>query len=391
MTELDVPPVHVASRRAPKLYVLPNLWWRRAWRRLDFDDRGALGLWAGVHVPLLVLAWAAGWVYRSTPDDVPVSGAFEHWDAAIYANIARYGYFSPHSTPHSIAFFPGFPLVLAAAHVILRNWVLTELVVSGVAGCFAVVSLARLAGNRGAVLYLLAMPAAVFLAVGYTESLFLAFAIPAWREATRDRWYRAALLAGLAGVVRPDGVFLTAALAVMALTTRGRRWDRLLNAATACLAVTGPAMYESYLWASTRTWNAWSGAMQAGWDLHQVTPVTAFKNTWWASFGHPYGADFGWEFQIEFASMAVIVLATLLFLWRRRWPEAVYCGLAAVSLGTETWYTTSMRTLLVLFPVWIALSRMEARRHWVRSAYLWVCAPLAAVVGLLFLAYQWAG
>ena len=33
------------------------------------------------------------------------------------------------------------------------------------------------------VLYLLTMPAAVFLTVGYTESLYLALAIPAWRAA----------------------------------------------------------------------------------------------------------------------------------------------------------------------------------------------------------------
>ena len=94
---------------------------------------------------------------------------------------------------------------------------------------------------------------------------------------------------------------------------------------------------------------------------------------------------------MELASLALIVLATLAFLWLRRWPAAVYCGLAAISLGTQTWYTTSMRTLLVLFPVWIALARLEARRPWVRYVYFGVSAPLAAVVGLLFLTYQAAG
>jgi hypothetical protein len=86
-----------------------------------------------------------------------------------------------------------------------------------------------------------------------------------------------------------------------------------------------------------------------------------------------------------------MVLATLAFLWWHRWPEAVYCGLAALALGTQTWYQTGPRTLLVLFPVWIALAGLGARRTWVQYVYLSVSAPLAAVVGLLFLSYQWAG
>ena len=193
-------------------------WWRPD---LSPDDRAALGMWAAAHLALFVLAWAAAWVYRATPGHAPLTGVFEHWDAALLRNIAQYGYFSPHSTANNIVFFPGYPVTLAAVHLILRNWVLSELVVSGIAGCFAVVSLSRLAGGRRAVLYLLTAPAAIFLMVGYTECLFLAFAIPAWHAAARGRWWRAALLAGLSGLVRPDAVFLIPALAVMALTGQG--------------------------------------------------------------------------------------------------------------------------------------------------------------------------
>jgi hypothetical protein len=225
--------------------------------------------------------------------------------------------------------------------------------------------------------------------VGYTECLFLAFAIPAWHAAARGRWWRAALLAGLSGLVRPDALFLIPALAVMALT--GPRGSRLANAAKACCALAGPAAYEIYLTVHTGTWEAWAKAYQAGWDLHLVTPVQALKTTWWAAFRHPFSAAYAFEFQLELATMAAIVLVTLAFLWWHRWPEAVYCGLAALALGTQTWYQGCPRTLLVLFPVWIALARLDAPRTWVRYVYLSVSAPLAVVVGLLFLSYQWAG
>ncbi len=362
----------------------------RRWRPdLSPDDRAALGMWAAAHLALFTLAWAAAWVYRATPSHAPLTGVFEHWDATLLRNIAEHGYFSPHSTANNTVFFPGYPMTLAAAHLILRNWVLAELVVSGIAGCFVVVSLSRLAGGRRAVLYLLTAPAAIVLMVGYTECLFLALAIPAWHAAARGRWWRAALLAGLSGLVRPDAVFLIPALAVMALT--GPRGRRLANSAKACCALAGPAAYEIYLTVRTGTWEAWEKAQQAGWDLHLVTPVQALKTTWWAAFRHRFSAADAFEFQLELAAMAAMVLAALAFLCWHRWPEAVYCGLPALALGTQTWYQACPRTLLVLFPVWIALAGLDARRTWIRYVYLSVSAPLAAVVGLLFLSYQWAG
>jgi hypothetical protein len=363
------------------------------WRSLGLspDDRAALGMWAAAHLAFLVLAWAAAWVYRASPHHAPLTGVFHYWDADRLQNIAQYGYFSPHSIANNTVFFPGYPMVLAAVHLILRNWVVSELVVSGVAGCFAVVSLSRLAGGRRAVLYLLTMPAAIFLMVGYGECLFLALAIPAWLAATRGRWWRTALLAGLSGLVRPDGVFLILALAVMALN--GPHGRRLANAAKTCCALAGPAAYEIYLTLRTGAWDTWSKADQAGWSLHVVTPVRALADSMWVAFGHHHGTSAGRAFvyQLELVSVAAMVVATLAFLWRSRRPEAVYCGLTALALTTQTYYQSCPRSLLVLFPVCVALGHLDARHPWVRYVYLSVSAPLAGVLGLLFLTHQWSG
>ncbi len=357
---------------------------------LSPDDRAALGIWAAAHAALLVLAWAAAWAFRSTLAHAPLTGGFEHWDAVLLRNIAQYGYFGPHSVPNNVAFFPGFPVVLSVTHLLLRNWVLSELAVSAVAGCFAVVSLARLAGQRRAVLYLATAPAAIFLMVGYSETLFLALAIPAWSAASRGRWWRAALLAGLAGLVRPDALFLIPALAVMALVQEpGRR--RLASAATACVALAGPAAYEIYLRTQTGSWTTWSRALRAGWDLHLSTPAQALRTTWWAAFRHAFSASTSFEFQVELGVMAVMLIAALAFACSRRWPEAVYCGLAVVAFGTSTWYETCPRTLLVLFPVWVALARLAARRAWITGAYLAISGPVAVVLAMLYLSGQWAG
>ena len=402
--------------------------WRRWLVSLSSEDRAALGIWATAHVALLVLAWAAAWAFRPAREHAPLTGRFEQWDAYLLRNIAQYGYFGAHSIHNNAAFFPGYPIVLAAAHLVVRNWVLAELLVPAVAGCFAVVSLARLAGGRRAVLYLVTAPAAIFLLVGYAETLFLALAVPAWLAARQGRWPRAALLAGLAGLVRPDALFLIPALAVMALTGSYQRgqltgpgsqpdpvrpadaaghaslggepirarvrdawWMRLVNALIAGTALAGPAAYELYLRLHTGSWMAWSHALQAGWDLHLSTPAQALRTTWWAAFRHPFSASTAFEFQLELGAMAAIALAAVAFAAWRRWPEAVYCGLAVVALGTSTWYQTAPRTLLVLFPVWIALARIGDRWPGVRYVYLAISAPIAVVLGMLYLSGLWAG
>jgi hypothetical protein len=45
----------------------------------------------------------------------------------------------------------------------------------------------------------------------------------------------------------------------------------------------------------------------------------------------------------------------------------------------------------VLFPVWVGLAGLEARRPWLRYAYFSVSAPLAVVLAMLYLSGQWSG
>jgi hypothetical protein len=89
--------------------------------------------------------------------------------------------------------------------------------------------------------------------------------------------------------------------------------------------------------------------------------------------------------------MAALVLVAVAFACWRRWPEAVFAGLAVVALGSATWYMSCPRTMLVIFPIWVALARLADRWPWLRYAYLSVSAPIAVVLGMLYLSGQWAG
>lgn len=369
--------------------------------RLDRADRASLGYWGLAHLVLILLAYTAAWVASPNTAHLPLLGGFQHWDALLLGNIAAHGYYGHGSIAHNVAFFPGYPLALAAVHLAVRNWVASGLLLSLVAGGVAVVSITRLAGTPRAALCLITVPVAVFLTVGYSESLFLAFAIPAWSAGRRGQWRRCGVYAALAAFTRPDGLFLTGALAIMALTrpdgerrrpaSRSPLRVRLSAVSGVALGLVGPGIYELYLCLHTGRLSAWADANQAGWGLHYVGPWQSLKASYWGAFQHPYGAEFGFMEQLEIVCLALMLAASLAFTVRRRWPEAVYCGLAVLALGTQTWYQSVPRTLLVLFPIWVALGRFTRTRPWAGAACLGLSGSLAAVIGLLYLSGAWAG
>jgi hypothetical protein len=45
----------------------------------------------------------------------------------------------------------------------------------------------------------------------------------------------------------------------------------------------------------------------------------------------------------------------------------------------------------VLFPIWVALARLDSRWPWFRYAYFGLSAPLAVVLAMLYLTGRWAG
>ena len=114
--------------------------------RLRPADRAALGIWLASRAVLLIVSLYSKYL---TPSGSSSSwlGLWQHWDWYRYLTIAEYGYTSgkgPAYDSNITAFFPGFPLVLRAVHMVVRDWAAAGLLVSLVAGGVAVVALARL-------------------------------------------------------------------------------------------------------------------------------------------------------------------------------------------------------------------------------------------------------
>ncbi|MEW9555682.1 mannosyltransferase family protein [Nonomuraea sp. NPDC050783] len=347
--------------------------------------RDALLLWLGSRAGLL-MATLLGATFAE------YAGKWRKWDAGLFITIAQYGYDGEPGRPPDAglpAFFPGLPVALRAAYFVVRDWETAGLLISLVAGAVAVVALARLAELEGAdgwmaVAALLAFPMAVFLAAGYSEALFLAFAVPAWLAARQERWPEAVLLAAGASCVRITGLFLAVALVVEFAVRRQpvRRAGWLLVPFLPLVA------YSAYHYARSGDWLAWKHAQEAGWGREFVWPWEAWRRTWGSAMG---GDDFAVAFRMEIAGAVVAVAVLVWLLVLRRWSELVYTGAQAAALMTSAYYLSIPRSLLLWFPLWVLVAKVATGRRWVIALYVLIAGPLMLLNTVRFLSGAWAG
>ncbi|WP_311931878.1 mannosyltransferase family protein [Microbispora sp. H11081] len=367
------------------------------WRRATVRD--ALLIWVGTRAGM-ILAALYGALIVSGQNRAPLLERWKHWDVGLFRKIAEFGYDgdpSQEPDPGLPAIFPGMPLAMRLVHLVVDDWILAGLIISFVAGAVAMVALARLAdfegptgAGRWAVLALVLCPTAVFLFAGYSEALFLAFALPAWLAARRRAWPLACALAAGASCVRITGLFLAAALIVEFVVSRTRRdgWAGWWRGAWLALPFAPILAYAAYQYSRTGDWLAWNNAQQTGWGRELVWPWQAFRTTWDST-----GGDEGFApmFRLEIAAVIVGVLLVVWLLLARRWAELVYVGLQLGALATSSFYMSIPRSVLLWWPLWVLIGRAGARYRSVIILYAAVIGPLMVPMMMSFLNSSWTG
>jgi hypothetical protein len=335
---------------------------------LTWSERRWLKVWTLAHLALIVLIYQLDSMNHRTFDQT-----VQAWDGNLLQNIAQHGYLHADSSANTIAFFPGYPILLNLTHDLTAgNWVVAELLISYVAGAVALIGLCRL--HPLAPRFILMSPAAIFLLVAYSEAPYLALAVWAWIYCQRKSYLTAGLLAMGAALIRVDGVFLMVALLVM-----GRNWRLLVG-------FVSPMSYLLYLHTRTGSWLAWSHAETVGWGRHTQSPISTWRASW--SYAGGAGGSYGAEEKIEIFCAIVMLLATIVFAVDRDWPAMIYCGITMMTLTTSTFYMSIPRAMLVVFPIWVRLARS---RETVRWTWLSVSAPVMVMISFFYLTGQWAG
>ncbi|MET9432744.1 hypothetical protein [Streptomyces sp. NPDC006551] len=321
-------------------------------------------------VRLVGLAVLARWTHLKGHGIWPELAA--SWDSRWYLGIAEHGYEPVDGAPgdpRSLAFFPLYPaLVKAVAAVTPGSRASVGLVIAVICsfvaawGIFAVGD--RLHGRRvGTVLAVLwgSLPVAVVQWMGYTESLFTALAAWGLYAALDGRWAWAAGLSVAAGLTRPTGVAVAAAVIVAGLLA-ARRGSRPALAA----ALVAPLGWLGYVgWVGWRL-GRWDGyfAVQKlwgnEWDGGEVTRLALRTHL-------VYNKDP--QFFLAVVSVVLVVSTGLYLLCladRQPLPLLVFAGvLLLVVLGSGGVYFPRARFLLPGFPLLLplALAITRARRH----------------------------
>ncbi|MFF5706294.1 glycosyltransferase family 39 protein [Streptomyces sp. NPDC012794] len=347
--------------------------------------RAAPALAAFAAVRLLGLGVLALWCAAAGSSPHTLLSA--RWDSLWYARIAAEGYgyevVLPSGAVHSnLAFFPLLPwlerLVAAPTGLSYGSAGLVVSAVAGLAAAWGIFAVADLLyGRRAGVLAVAlwaALPVGIVQSMAYSESLFTALAAWALYAVLRGRWIAAGLLAAGAGLTRPVGAAVVAAVWVAAALAwrRGERSWR--TAAGVLLAPLGAAAYA--LWVGARTGGGPTGYLdvQAGWG-------NGFDGGW--AFARFIGARLA---SPAFAAGVGLVAGVLLVLWlyrlcvRDRQPAAllVYCGIVvALALCASGYFGSKPRLLLPAFPLLLPLAVALAR---------WRTGRAAAVLGALALA-----
>ncbi|MFF3404531.1 glycosyltransferase family 39 protein [Streptomyces sp. NPDC002659] len=279
----------------------------------------------------------------------------------------------------SMAFYPLFPWTeKSVAHVLPVSTADAGLLVSAISSILAAVGIflvtERIWGPRAAlysVILWAALPVGIVQSMAYSESLFTALAVWALYLLGRDRWILAGTLACLAGLTRPVGIAVTAAVwaaATSNILESGRARRAILAAA---LAPTGAVFYIAWVGIQKGSWRgyldvqkSWGNGFDCGITFARFVLDLLTGSTFFAG-----GA----------LCAGVVILAYSYWLgFRGKYPIPlqVYTGIVLIlAIGSSGFFGSKPRFLIPAFTILI-----PAAAHLAKLSVQKASAALAALV-----------
>ncbi|MEU3795741.1 hypothetical protein AB0F07_39145 [Streptomyces fructofermentans] len=354
----------------------------------------ALGLFAAARLlgigAVAVAAWSTG--------GHPVALLGRSWDSVWYLRIAFDGYgrsfhFHPTVVHSDLAFFPLYPgLIRAVTGLTPLSGAGAGLVISWTAAAAAACGIyaigARLHDRAVATALVLLwglLPHSVVLSMAYTEPVLTAFAAWSLYAVLNGRWLWAGSLAACAGLARPNGFAVAAAVLAAAAHEVWRRRGREVPHRLWTGAALAPLGWSAYvLWVGRRKGDLLGGYFEV-------------QRLWGSRFDFGLGAlrfvkHLLLRGDLLVFPVAMVIVAVCLLLFgllladRAPLPLLVYAGvLLLVAAGGSGFFQSKPRFLLPAFPLLLpaalALVRTARARPWHATLLVGALAGLSFAYG----------
>ncbi|PSR23592.1 MAG: hypothetical protein C7B45_02135 [Sulfobacillus acidophilus] len=372
-------------------------WWpqgkagRELWQQLLFS-----------RVALVMVGWVAlaelPWQFYSptyNPSNNPLIIMWIRWDALWYTGIAAHGYWR-----EALAFFPLYPLLIAAGHFFLRmSFDVSALVISNVSLILFGVTFYRLVRSyypdniaRRAVWMVLMFPTAFFLSAAYTEALFLWLSTAAFLAARQNNLWKACIFTFFAFMTRNEGLFVI--IPVLWLYYQRHQFRLSRDLIPVIVIPLGLIAFMVYQWFDFGNPLAFIAA-QSYWGRHITWPWVGVVLAVEAIVrGSPLQASTVLSMIDLLAAISSGVLWVYGFKrrmpldWLVYWGALLLIDISAPDPSGESPLLSMSRLVLVLFPNFVALAMLARNSGW-RRMLQWVLPSLQAVFFVIFATWHW--
>ena len=240
--------------------------------------------------------------------------------------------------------------------------------------------------------FLLVFPVSFFLCAVYAESMFLLFALLSFRDARAGRTARACLWAALLGLTRASAVAAAPALFLAALERKDETGKPALGRALAIGATPVAAVFGwiygmgwskgepgLYFRSIGGGWHRAASSLSGASDFFAATRLALEQGRLWSEPIH----------LLELSGAAVVAALAVWLLARRRWSDAAWAA-SAVALPVSTGLSGGIpRFLLVVYPIYFAMSEATGRSPWARRAAWVVSGGLLLWASARFVNWFW--
>ena len=353
---------------------------------------------------LLLLFYLAIAIVNTTgqvPASRSIADAHFWWDGFYYFNIARYGYAGAVNFYGGsivvLGFFPLFPVLVRLVSYLTFGHVQPAALITNTALVIAfmvylykllLIDFDKATGFR-TVFFMLMFPAALFLAVNYSEPTFMLTLVASVYYARKNNWPVAGIWGLLCALSRHIGLVMLPILAWEYMRQRGWSWRKIgWEAWSLALVPLGSFLYMAYLWSSY-------GDPLYFFKSHEQTFQHGFSLQFWVPIGR--ALKLIWQRPLMDAArsittlnLLVLVIFVALFIYGLKRLSSTYSFLLIIFLlailmtDSPTFPLVSLdRYVLPLFPAFILLAQIGRKRAY-EYAYLAISGVLLGAQALIF-------